>query len=72
MQQKGMLVAAGVGLVLALVAANVFSNRGTPEPSETAPANITVPHGDPPPPTIAPETPPGRTLSDPNGQRPGG
>lgn len=71
MERKGVLAAAAFGLVLALVAANVFSNRGTPEPSESAPANITVPLGDPPPPTMAPEIPPGRTLS-PDAQRPGG
>ncbi|MCL8382966.1 hypothetical protein [Xanthobacter aminoxidans] len=63
MQRQGMLVAAAFVLVLALVAANMFSNRGTPEPSETAPENITVPRGNPPPMTTAPDAPPGRTLS---------
>lgn len=63
MQRQGMLIAAAFVLVLALVAANMFSNRGTPEPSETAPENITVPSGNPPPLTTAPDAPPGRTPS---------
>ncbi|MBN8918505.1 MAG: hypothetical protein J0I31_23195 [Rhizobiales bacterium] len=63
MQRQGMLIAAAFVLVLALVAANMFSNRGTPAPSETAPENITVPRGNPPPLTTAPDAAPGRTLS---------
>lgn len=72
MPRNGLLVAAAFVLVLALVAANVFSNRGTPELSETAPENITTPHGSPPPLTTAPDAPPGRTLSPNEGERPGG
>lgn len=72
MQRQGILIAAAFVLVLALVAANMFSNRGTPEPSETAPENITVPRGNPPPLTTAPDAPPGRTPSpaEPSGTRP--
>lgn len=70
MQRNGMLVAAGFVLVLALFAANVFSNRGTPEPSETAPENIAVPRGNPPPPVVAPQTPPGVTPSPSDAARP--
>ncbi|MDI4666210.1 hypothetical protein K9U40_18055 [Xanthobacter autotrophicus] len=71
MHRNGVLVAAAIVLVLALFAANMFSNRGTPEPSETAPANIAAPTGNPPPPTTSPEAPPGRTLSPEAGDRPG-
>ncbi|MBP2151572.1 hypothetical protein V5F63_16215 [Xanthobacter autotrophicus DSM 597] len=72
MQRQGMLIAAAFVLVLALVAANMFSNRGTPEQSETAPENITVPSGNPPPLTTSPDAPPGRTPSptDQTGTRP--
>lgn len=63
MQRNGMLIAAGFVLVLALYAANVYSNRGVPEPSETAPENITTPSGNPPPLTTTPDAPPGRTPS---------
>lgn len=64
MQHKGILIAAGAALVLALVSANIFSHRGSPEPGAMAPEDITAPHGDPPPPVTASEAPPGRTLSD--------
>lgn len=63
MHRKGVLIAAGFVLVLALFAANIFSNRGVPEPSETAPENITAPSGNPPPLTQSPNAPPGRTPS---------
>lgn len=63
MSRNGVLIAAGFALVLALVAANAFSNRGSPEPSETAPENITRPNGNPPPPVTAPQVAPGRTLA---------
>lgn len=63
MSRNGVLIAAGFVLVLALFAANTFSNRGSPEPSETAPENITRPSGNPPPPVTAPEVAPGRTLA---------
>ncbi|MFG1283222.1 hypothetical protein V5F34_15245 [Xanthobacter autotrophicus] len=72
MPRNGILVAAAFVLVLALVAANLFSNRGTPEPSETAPENITAPSGNPPPLTTAPDAAPGRTLSPADGERSGG
>lgn len=68
MHRNGMLIAAGFVLVLALFAASTFSNRGTPEPSETAPENITRPSGNPPPLTTSPDTPPGRTPSEPVGR----
>ena len=63
MSRNGVLIAAGFALVLALFAANTFSNRGSPEPSETAPENITRPSGNPPPPVIVPQVPPGRTIA---------
>ena len=72
MPRNGILLAAAFVLVLALFAANVFSNRGTPEPSETAPENITAPTGNPPPLTTTPDTPPGRTLSPAERERSGG
>lgn len=68
MQRNGVLIAAGFALVLALVAANVFSNRGTPEPGAAVPDAVVAPHGNPPPLTTSPETPPGRTLSAPQTQ----
>ncbi|MFS8037904.1 hypothetical protein ACI7BZ_13235 [Xanthobacter sp. AM11] len=65
MPRNAVLIAAGLVLVLALFSASLFSNRGGPEPSETAPENITTPSGNPPPLTTSPETPPGRTPSEP-------
>ncbi|MFG1244557.1 hypothetical protein [Xanthobacter versatilis] len=70
MPRNGMLVAAAFVLVLALFAANVFSNRGTLEPSETAPESITSPSGNPPPLTVSPDAPPGRTMSPTDSQLP--
>ncbi|MFG1298662.1 hypothetical protein V5F49_02585 [Xanthobacter sp. V3C-3] len=69
MTRNGVLIAAGFVLVLALFAANTFSNRGGPEPSESAPENITRPNGNPPPPVTAPQMPPGRTIAPENGDR---
>jgi hypothetical protein len=66
------LIAGAIVLVVAIVAAGLFSGRGTPEPTETAPAALPVPTpgGEPPPPTVSPAMPPGRTLSDEPAQPP--
>ncbi|MFG1359356.1 hypothetical protein [Xanthobacter pseudotagetidis] len=66
MSGRSTLIAGALVLVAAIAAAGLFSGRGTPEPSETAPAAVPVPSpsGEPPPPTVSPAMPPGRTLSE--------
>ncbi|HQS07606.1 MAG: hypothetical protein B7Y12_14310 [Rhizobiales bacterium 24-66-13] len=58
------LTLGAVVLVAALTAAVLFSGRGTPDPTETAPGNVPA-VTDPAPPTTSPATPPGVTPSSP-------
>lgn len=61
MSGRTTLLAGAIVLVVAIAAAGLFSGRGTPEPSESAPAALPVPGREPPPPTVSPAMPPGRT-----------
>ncbi|MEP9347840.1 hypothetical protein [Xanthobacter sp. KR7-225] len=65
MRGRYTLIAGAILLVVALAAANLFSGRGSPEPTESAPAALPVPGQEPPPPTVSPATPPGRTDPEP-------
>ncbi|MFG1465188.1 hypothetical protein V5F77_20090 [Xanthobacter sp. DSM 24535] len=65
MSRSTTLTMGAVVLVAALTAAVMFSDRGTPDPTETAPANVPAAPIEPAPPTTSPAAPPGVTPSNP-------